>query len=270
MAADGRMEDGSVDLLQSVDDDPLLDAQLLPQHALQAYFRPTFHPLPTAVMANLLLLVHVVFATVALLAGVLCSYPDPNEDRCPGNYTRPLKVQTAIILGKVALWILHLLLERYIHYHHSCARSRGYHEICRSTRCLGRLALGAHSTGNTLLLLLLCVQHSFPEPSRLYLEFMLLILALELVCSLACLLLYAVKIRKFNKAKPQPDVLEEEKIYTYPSKITSETGFRTISSLEEVVEKQGDIILYLKRHNALLSKRLLALTSPDLASQPRT
>nr|XP_004669323.2 transmembrane protein 192 isoform X4 [Jaculus jaculus] len=225
MAADGRMEDGSVDLLQSVDDDPLLDAQLLPQHALQAYFRPTFHPLPTAVMANLLLLVHVVFATVALLAGVLCSYPDPNEDRCPGNYTRPLKVQTAIILGKVALWILHLLLERYIHYHHSCARSRGYHEICRSTRCLGRLALGAHST---------------------------------------------VKIRKFNKAKPQPDVLEEEKIYTYPSKITSETGFRTISSLEEVVEKQGDIILYLKRHNALLSKRLLALTSPDLASQPRT
>lgn len=35
-----------------------------------------------------------------------------------------------------------------------------------------------------------------------------------------------VKIRKFNKAKPQPDVLEEEKLYAYPSNITSETGFR--------------------------------------------
>lgn len=42
---------------------------------------------------------------------------------------------------------------------------------------------------------------------------------------------------------------------------------RTVSSLEEIVEKQGDIIVYLKRHNALLSKRLLAFTSSDLGSQ---
>lgn len=37
--------------------------------------------------------------------------------------------------------------------------------------------------------------------------------------------------------------------------------FRENSSLEEIVEKQGDVIEYLQRHNALLSKRLLALTS---------
>lgn len=35
-----------------------------------------------------------------------------------------------------------------------------------------------------------------------------------------------VKIQRFNKAKPEPDILEEEKIYAYPSNITSETGFR--------------------------------------------
>lgn len=125
-----------------------------------------------------------------------------------------------------------------------------------------------HSTGSTALLLLLCLQHSFPEPSTLYLDLILATLALELLCSLTCLLVYTVKIRKFNKAKPQPDVLEEEKIYAYPINMTSETGFRTLSSLEEIVEKQGDIILYLKRHNALLSRRLLALTTSDLSSQP--
>lgn len=43
---------------------------------------------------------------------------------------------------------------------------------------------------------------------------------------------------------------------------------RPISSLEEIVEKQGDIIAYLKRHNALLSKRLLTFTSSDLDSPP--
>ncbi|XP_015341734.1 transmembrane protein 192 isoform X1 [Marmota marmota marmota] len=268
MAAGVRIEDGSLDIIQSIEEDPLLDAQLLPHHSLQAHFRPRFHPLPTVIIANLLLFIHVVFVILAFLTGVLCSYPDPNEDKCPGNYTNPLKVQTVIILGKVILWILHLLLERYIQYHHSKVRNRGYNQIYRATRHLKSLALVTHSTGNTMLLLILCMQHSFPEPSRLYLDLILAILALELLCSLTCLLIYAVKIRKFNRDKPQPDVLEEEKIYAYHSNITSETGLRTISSLEEIVEKQGDIIVYLKRHNALLSKRLLALTCSDLASQP--
>ncbi|XP_058131366.1 transmembrane protein 192 isoform X2 [Dasypus novemcinctus] len=212
--------------------------------------------------------IHLVFVILAFLTGVLCSYPNPNEDKCPGNYTNPLKVQTVIILGKVILWLLHLLLEQYIQYHHSKVRNRGYNMIYRSTRHLKRLALMIHSTGNTGLLLTLCIQHSFPEPGKLYVALILAILALELICSLTCLLIYTVKIRKFNKAKPRPDVLEEEKIYAYPSSVNSETGFRTISCLEEIVEKQGDIILYLKRHNALLSKRLLTFTSSDLGSQP--
>ncbi|XP_055129890.2 transmembrane protein 192 isoform X1 [Symphalangus syndactylus] len=268
MAAGGRMEDGSLDITQSIEDDPLLDAQLLPHHSLQAHFRPRFHPLPTVIIVNLLWFIHLVFVILAFLTGVLCSYPDPNEDKCPGNYTNPLKVQTVIILGKVILWILHLLLECYIQYHHSKIRNRGYNLIYRSTRHLKRLALMIQSSGNTVLLLILCMQHSFPEPGRLYLDLILAILALELICSLICLLIYTVKIRRFNKAKPEPDILEEEKIYAYPSNITSETGFRTISSLEEIVEKQGDTIEYLKRHNALLSKRLLALTSSDLGCQP--
>ncbi|XP_016010072.1 transmembrane protein 192 isoform X2 [Rousettus aegyptiacus] len=223
MAARGKLEDGSLDLTQSIEDDPLLDPQPLPHHSLHAQFTPRFQPLPTVILADLLLLIHVVFVILAFLTGVLCSYPNPTEDMCPGNYTSPLKVQTVIILGKVVLWILHFLLERYIQYHHSKVRNRGYTMIYRSTRHLKRLGLMIHST---------------------------------------------VKIRKFNKAKPQPDILEEEKVYAYPSNVTPETGFRTTSSLEEIVEKQGDIIVYLKRHNALLSKRLLAFTSSDLDSEP--
>ena len=38
--------------------------------------------------------------------------------------------------------------------------------------------------------LLLCLQHSFPEPSMWYLDLILAILALELICSLTCLLVY--------------------------------------------------------------------------------
>ncbi|XP_053441157.1 transmembrane protein 192-like [Nycticebus coucang] len=225
MAAGSRMEDGSLEVTQSVEDDPLLDAQLLPHYSLHAHFRPRFRPLPIVLIVNLLLFIHVVFVILAFLTGVLCSYPDPNEDKCPGNYTDPLKVQTVVILGKVSLWVLHLLLECYIQYHHSKVRKPGYNLIYQSTRHLKRLALLIHSAGNTALLLIQCVQHSLPEPSRLYLDLIFAVLALELICSLVCLLIYTVKVRKFNKAKPQPDVLEEEKIYAYPSNITSETGF---------------------------------------------
>uniref|UniRef100_A0A8I5TVU7 Transmembrane protein 192 n=1 Tax=Pongo abelii TaxID=9601 RepID=A0A8I5TVU7_PONAB len=249
---------GSLDITQSIEDDPLLDAQLLPHHSLQAHFRPRFHPLPTVIIVNLLWFIHLVFVILAFLTGVLCSYPNPNEDKCPGNYTNPLKVQTVIILGKVILWILHLLLECYIQYHHSKIRNRGYNLIYRSTRHLKRLALMIQSSGNTVLLLILCMQHSFPEPGRLYLDLILAILALELICSLICLLIYTGE----NYNEP-PIILATRKFSVYLS-----GDHMTISSLEEIVEKQGDTIEYLKRHNALLSKRLLALTSSDLGCQP--
>ena len=89
------------------------------------------------------------FVILAFLTGVLCSYPNPIEDKCPGNYTNPLKVQTVIILGKVILWILHFLLERYIQYHHNKVRNRGYNMIYLSTRHLKGLALMIHSTGKS-------------------------------------------------------------------------------------------------------------------------
>ncbi|XP_013368960.1 PREDICTED: transmembrane protein 192 [Chinchilla lanigera] len=264
MAARAWTEEGSLDLVQSTEEDPLLDARLPAQHSLQAHFTPRFQPLPTALTAVLLLLVHVAFVVLAFLTGVLCSYPDPEDDRCPGNYTSPLKVQSVIVLGKVALWLLHLLLERYLQHHHSRARGRGYGRIDRATRPLKTLALLTHSAGNAALLLVLGAQHSFPGHGRLYLALILAVLGLELLGCVIWLLLYAVRIRKFNRAQPQPDVLEEEEIYAHPNGIASETGFRTAGSLEEVVEKQADAIAYLRRHNALLSRRLLALTG----SQP--
>lgn len=106
------------------------------------------------------------FVTLAFLTGVLCLYPDPNEDKCPENYTSPLKVQTAIILGKVILWILHLLFERYIQYHHRKVRSRGYSQIYRSTRHLKALALTIHSSGKYRVSQLLCGLSAKNDPKK--------------------------------------------------------------------------------------------------------
>ncbi|XP_019377289.1 PREDICTED: transmembrane protein 192 [Gavialis gangeticus] len=259
-----ELDNGSLEITQSTEDDHLFDTPLLPSHALHSRLRPRFYTIPTVFIANFLLLIHVAFVVLVFLAVMFCSYPDPNEDKCPKNYTYPFKVQTVVVIAKVILWILLVLFERYVQYHHSKARSRGYLSIYRSTRHLKRLPLVVHSTGNTALLLILSAQHSFPDNNRIYLYIILGILALELICSLTCLVIYTVKISNFNQAKSRPDIIEEEKMYAYPCHIISETGFRENSSLEEIVEKQGDVIEYLQRHNALLSRRLLALTSQQI------
>ncbi|XP_052356831.1 transmembrane protein 192-like [Oncorhynchus keta] len=66
-----------------------------------------------------------------------------------------------------------------------------------------------------------------------------------------------VRVVRFNRDRAGPDISQEEPSNSYN---TTETGFREGSSLEEVVEKQADLIDYLKQHNTLLSKRLLNMT----------
>ncbi|KAL8207236.1 UNVERIFIED_CONTAM: hypothetical protein K2H54_049913 [Gekko kuhli] len=116
-AAGGRqqlmrdLDNGSLEITQSMEDDPLLEAPL-PPHALHSGLRPKFYAIPTVCFANILLLMHVAFVILAFLAG------------------------------------------------------------------------------NAALLLILSVQHSFPDHSKLYLCFILAILTVELICSLICLVIY--------------------------------------------------------------------------------
>ncbi|KAK2542798.1 Tmem192 [Columba livia] len=184
------LDNGSLEVTQSLEDDTLLDAPLLSSHTLHSQLRPRFHAIPAVLLANFLLLIHVAFVVLAFLAAMFCSYPNPNQDKCPGNYTHPLKVQTVIITAKVILWTLHVVFERYIQHHHSKVRSRGYFSIYRSTRHLKRLPLLIHSTGNAALLLILSMQHSFPDHSKVYLYLILGVLGLELISSLTCLVIY--------------------------------------------------------------------------------
>uniref|UniRef100_A0A8C8SRT5 Transmembrane protein 192 n=1 Tax=Pelusios castaneus TaxID=367368 RepID=A0A8C8SRT5_9SAUR len=133
---------GSLEITQSTEDDPLLNAPTFPHHASRSQLKPRFHAIPTVLVANFLLLKHVAFVVLVFLAVMYCSYVNPNEDVCPGNYTSPLKVQSVIIIAKVILWILYVLFEHYVHYHHNEVNSSG-----QSTRHLKRLPSLIQSTG---------------------------------------------------------------------------------------------------------------------------
>ncbi|XP_003972519.1 transmembrane protein 192 [Takifugu rubripes] len=241
----------SVDLSRSIDEDSLVDGPLISVDALHSAIRREFQPLPTPCHASLLSILHVVYVVLSLCVGLLCELKFGQEEVCT-RILGAVEGDSAILFGKVFLWVLVLLFTACAQRHHSRARSRGYLRFYRKMQGLKYLPVHVHSAGNVLLLLVIAARMS----PTVHTSMLLSILGLELLVSLPCLFYYTVKVIQFNRERAPPDVSQEENPH-----IPSETGFREGSNLEEVVEKQADLIEYLKQHNTLLSKRLLDLTA---------
>lgn len=247
----------SVDMSRSQEEDPLVDGPLISADALHSAIRREFQTIPTSCHAGLLSFLHVVFVVLSVCLAVLCVLKVGQEDVCK-SILGHLQGDSIILFGKVCLWVMVLLYTKCTQHHHSRARSRGYLRFYRQMQKVRQLPLDIHSAGNVLLLIVLAAQ--LAHPLQIYM--LLSIIGLELLVALPCLLYYTVKVMQFNRERAPPDVSQDDNSLNYSiTNLPSEMGFREGSSLEEVVEKQADLIEYLKQHNSLLSKRLLNLTA---------
>ncbi|XP_072262112.1 transmembrane protein 192 [Pyxicephalus adspersus] len=238
----------------SAEDDCLLDVHF-PPYKLEAVIRREFHPVPTVCVSIILLLLQVAFVALTVVSGYFCIlYGDVDTCR---QYTQPFDLSTVVIISKVVLWLLHVLNERFYNHHHSKARGRGYHKLYQSTRLLESLPLLINSTGNAAVLLIISAQ-DFLKEDHLSLYLIWSVLILELILTVISLVIYTVRMYKFNRSQLDADVIEEHKRNSYQTHVKPGIGFRTRSSLEEVVAKQGTHIEYLKRHSAGLGRHLLA------------
>uniref|UniRef100_A0A3B5KNZ3 Transmembrane protein 192 n=1 Tax=Xiphophorus couchianus TaxID=32473 RepID=A0A3B5KNZ3_9TELE len=251
----------SADMTQSTEEDSLVDGPLISADALQSAMRREFQSVPTTCPAGFLSLMHVVYVVLSLCVGVLCVLKFGQEEEC-SRILGSVQGDSVIVFGKVFLWVLMLLLTVWTHHHHSRVRSRGYLSFYRQTQRLKQLPLLIHSTGGTAhsCVFIADVSKSLSMMSINVLH--LLRLQPEASKCVAVCVFFIVKVMQFNRQRAAPDVSQEEHSHTYsvPS-LPTETGFRGLSGLEEVVEKQADLIEYLKQHNTLLSKRLLNLTA---------
>ncbi|XP_049901289.1 transmembrane protein 192 [Epinephelus moara] len=247
----------SLDMSRSIEEESLVDGPLISADALHSAIRREFQTIPTPCHAVLLSLLHVVFVVLSICLAVLCVLEFGQQEVCMsilGN----VRGDSIIVFGKVCLWVLVLFFTACAQHHHSQARSRGYLRFYRQMQGLKHLPLSVHSTGNVLLLVVLAAHLS----TTVHTCMLLSVLGIELLVALPCLIHYTVQVMRFNRARAAPDVSQEEHSHTYSvTNLPTETGFREGSSLEEVVEKQADLIEYLKQHNTLLSKRLLNLSA---------
>ncbi|XP_064193562.1 transmembrane protein 192 isoform X3 [Anguilla rostrata] len=211
----------SMEITQSLDEDPLNDGPLISPEILDSAIKKEFQKLPTSWAALLLSLLHVAFVCLSAALAVYCTILSSHRSQCL-SLLQGLESPTVIVFAKVCLWVLQVAFEHFVHRHHGRVRSRGYLRFYRATRNLKTLPVYIHS---------------------------------------------AVRVQNFNRERPEPDVSQEERSHGYPGNahpLCTETGFRDGSNLEDVVEKQADLIEYLQQHNTLLSKRILSLTSQQM------
>ncbi|XP_060912900.1 transmembrane protein 192 [Labrus mixtus] len=247
----------SVDMTRSLEEDSMVDGPLISADALHSAIRREFQTIPTPCHAGLLSLLHVVYVVLSVCLAVLCVMKVGQEEVC-ASVLGKVQGDSVIVFGKAVLWALVLLFTGCMQHHHSRARSRGYLRFYREMQGLKHLPFTVHSAGNVLLLVVLAAR----LPTQVQIYMLLIVLGLEMLVSVPCLLYYTVKVMRFNRERAAPDVSQEEHSRNFSvTSVPTETGFRECSSLEEVVEKQADLIEYLKQHNTLLSKRLLNLTA---------
>ncbi|XP_030644154.1 transmembrane protein 192 [Chanos chanos] len=262
-----HLNNSSGDITLSVDDDPLIDGPLISQDALESAMKREFQKLPTSWIAGLMSFVHVVYVSVCVVLATLCWLTETYSTECSAVLSQ-VDSRTFVILGKVVVWFLFFIFERTVQYHHSAARQRGYLQFYRATRDLKRAPLLLNSIGNAAVLAVLSFESPLEKKVKnLSVYLLLVVIILELLVSVSVLIIYTVRVVKFNTERPSPDISQEEQSHAYSNHgflTHTETGFRDGSSLEEVVEKQADLIEYLKQHNTSLSKRILALTSQQI------
>ncbi|XP_029950469.1 transmembrane protein 192 [Salarias fasciatus] len=247
----------SADMSRSLEDDSLVDGPLISADALHSAIRREFQTVPTSYHASFLSVLHVIYVVLSVCLGVLCVLKFGQEEVCK-KILDSVQGGSVIVYGKVCLWALVLLFTACVRRHHSRAQSRGYLQFYRQMENVKHLPFIVHSTGNVVLLVVLAAE--FQPPVHIYL--LLTILGLEVLVAVPCLIYYAVKVMQFNRERPAPDVNQEDLSHSYNvTHSPTEIGFRGGSGLEEVVEKQADLIEYLKQHNTSLSKRLLNITA---------
>lgn len=73
----------------------------------------------------------------------------------------------------------------------------------------------------------------------------------------------AERVVRFNRTKPPPDVTREEWLMSFTQdSYTGEVGYHQRGlNLAELLEKQADLIRYLRDHNVRLSHRMMLLAS---------
>lgn len=242
--------------------DPLVNQEeeiLVDRGTLSTEEQPQFQQSPTVWVSIFLLICLVVFEVLLFLIPLWCQ----------GSFCI-IQDYSALVCLQTAFWGFLLLIDQCLRWQHRLIRKRGYLQFCRKTHVMKRGALYIFSLGNACLLLFSVIFQEFCcSPSCIHslyfqpINYLQLVMTIEVVISFPVIAAYLAQTVKFNTKKPVPDVNQDDLLASF-SQVrvpSTEIGYRYDDPVEDVIERQADVIHYLKQHNVHLGRKIVQLMS---------
>ncbi|XP_037944689.1 transmembrane protein 192 [Teleopsis dalmanni] len=224
------------------------DQQSLVDPVLSTNDTGTFKPLKTIPAFS----IHLFISTIISFVGILLAAVWPPEKRCEAYFI--------MLYLRATFWVITFVFDHVIKKYHDDLRINGYHEFHRATAMQKGIPLNIVSLWNSVLLAVQAMlQHYYGEQfwshcmagflsPITYVAAFNLAETIVLAATHSC---YISKVFKFNKAQQPPDALRGL------NNLNGSLGLtQPGSTTAELLEKQADLIAYLKDHNQKLNKKL--------------
>ncbi|GFR82695.1 transmembrane protein 192 [Elysia marginata] len=166
------------------------------------------------------------------------------------------------------MWFVLFILDRFLAMKHRESRLNGYLDFYRRTRNIRAVPFEINSCANALMVILTKLLDNFCHDrgdsdchwlSKI--RYIQILVSVECVLALIVLCVYLVRTVSFNKKGALPDVTQDELLTSFVNSHSSaDIGSRNENYIDQVMEKQADMIRYLKQHTEALARRNLALT----------
>ena len=172
----------------------------------------------------------------------------------------------------IILWCLVGVFDRLIQWQHQIMRRRGYLRFYIKLRNIRRIPFGVFSTGNATLVLLFATRNQLEAAIQYTVfkfdYFILILIGMELLLTFPILFYYIIITMRFNCKKPSPDAAvstSSQSVLPFSSP-PPDLGFTTDTethNVEELLDKQADMIRYLQFHNANLGRKIMELQNQN-------
>ncbi|XP_055636309.1 transmembrane protein 192-like isoform X2 [Toxorhynchites rutilus septentrionalis] len=203
--------------------------------------------------------IHLLISSCISVAGVVLAATWEDSCRCEAYFI--------MLYLRAAFWLLTYLFDHFVKNRHENLRLDGYHEFHRAIAYHKTVPLQIVSLWNTFLLAVQAlIQHyygdNFAEKCAVAGLFVPIVY-ITMFCSLETLVLcfvhgsYIAKVVHFNRAAAPPDALQGSRGHSGGSLGLTQRGLSTA----ELLEKQADLISYLKDHNLKLNQKIMQMNA---------
>ncbi|XP_052891965.1 transmembrane protein 192 [Anopheles moucheti] len=215
----------------------------------------SFRPLRTVPAFS----VHLLVSSCISLTGIILAATWEDSRRCEAYFI--------MLYLRAAFWIFTYLFDHIVRAHHEKLRLNGYHDFHRATEQHKSVPLQIVSLWNTFLLAIqTLIQHYYGDAfgeKCIAVGLLSPIIYISAFSGLETIVLcivngsYIATVRRFNRTASPPDALQDNRGFSGGSLGLTQRGLSTA----ELLEKQADLIKYLKDHNLKLNQKIMQMNA---------